>query len=151
MLHYRTQALCRVPVTLGKSPYTLGKAFAKCNPQQRSLGKAGDGKGLFAECLLSGTRQRLCRVPINHSAKKSCLTAPIDGDGRFAERLTDGTRQSPPSLPSVNPTTLGKGGCFAECLIGGTRQRQGGFAECLTCGTRERQGGFAECTTCGTR
>ena len=29
--HYRTQALCRVPVTLGKSPYTLGKGFAECN------------------------------------------------------------------------------------------------------------------------
>ena len=104
--HYRTQALCRVPVTLGKSPYTLGKAFAECNSRQRSLGKSSDGKGLFAECLLSGTRQRLCRVPVNHSAKKSCLTAPIDGDGRFAERLTRGTRQSPPSLPSV---ALGKG------------------------------------------
>ena len=106
MLHYRTQALCRVPVTLGKSPYTLGKAFTECNSRQRSLDKSGDGKGLFAECLLSGTRQRLCRVPVNHSAKKSCLTASIDGDGHFAERLTGGPRQSPPSLPSV---TLGKG------------------------------------------
>ena len=141
--HYRTQALCRVPVTLGKSPYILGKAFAECNPWQRSLSKAGDGKGLFAECLLSGTRQRLCRVPVKHSAKKSCLTAPIDGDGRFAERLTRGTRQSPPSLPSVSPTTLGKGDRFAEWLMGGTRQRQGGFVECLIGGTRQSLPTFA--------
>jgi len=77
-----------VPVTLGKSPYTLGKGFAECNRRQRSLGKAGDGKGLFADGLLSDTRQRLCRVPVNHSAKKSCLTAPDDGYGRFAECLT---------------------------------------------------------------
>ena len=45
-------------------------------------------------------------MPVNHSAKKSCLTAPLDGDGRFAERLTGNTQQSLPSLPSV---ALGKG------------------------------------------
>jgi len=92
--HYRTQALCRVPVTLGKSPYTLGKGFAECNRRQRSLGKAGDGKGFFAEGLLSGTRQRLYRVPVKHSAKKSCLTAPVDGYGCFAERLTGALRKA---------------------------------------------------------
>ena len=87
-------------------------------------------------------------MPVNHSAKKSCLTAPIDGDGRFAEHLMEGTRQSPPSLPSVSTTTLGKGGRFAECLIDGTRQWQGGFAECLT---RQSLPAFAECNGHSTR
>jgi hypothetical protein len=30
--------------------------------RQRALGKDFIGKDVFAECLLSGTRQRLCRV-----------------------------------------------------------------------------------------
>ena len=129
----------------------LGKAFAECptkDTRQRGLCRHRLCRVIFAEGY---TRQRLCRVPVKHSAKKSCLTAPIDGDGRFAERLTEGTRQSPPSLPSVSPTTLGKGGHFAECLMGGTRQRQGGFVECFTCGTRQSLPAFAECNGHSTR
>ena len=129
----------------------LGKAFAECptkDTRQRGLCRHRLCRVIFAEGY---TWQRLCRVPINHSAKKSCLTAPIDGDGRFAERLTGGTRQSPPSLPSVSPTTLGKGGRFAEWLMGGTRQRQGGFAECLTCDTRQSIPSFVECNGHNTR
>ena len=42
---------------------TLGKWFAECNTRRTALAKKSDGKANFAECLLSGTRQSLCRVP----------------------------------------------------------------------------------------
>jgi len=49
-----------VPAALGKGTIALGKGFAECRT------------GFFVECLLSGTRQRLCRVSSRrHSAKKS--------------------------------------------------------------------------------
>ena len=62
-VHYRIQRLCRVSGTLGKGSYTLGEGFAECNTRQRPLGKDPDGKGGFAECRFSGTRQRDCREP----------------------------------------------------------------------------------------
>jgi len=52
-----------VSLTLGKGQNTLGKAFAECHTRQRAHGKILIGKGVFAECFLSGTRQRLYRVP----------------------------------------------------------------------------------------
>jgi len=55
--HYGIQGLCRVPVILDKGLFALGEAFAECNTRQRPLGKAPNGKGGFAECQLSGTRQ----------------------------------------------------------------------------------------------
>jgi len=58
-----------VPGALGKGPIALGKGFAECHTRQRANGKAASGEGFFAECRLSGTRQRLCRVPGWHSAK----------------------------------------------------------------------------------
>ena len=61
--HYWIQVLCRVPEALGKGQIALGKAFAECDTGQRTHGKKLIGKALFTECLLSGTRQRLCRVP----------------------------------------------------------------------------------------
>ena len=61
--HYRTPWVCRVPETLGKRHKTLGKWFAECNTRRTALAKNSDGKANFAECLLSGTRQSLCRVP----------------------------------------------------------------------------------------
>jgi hypothetical protein len=61
--HYRNQPLCRVSRALGKAINTLGKGFAECHTRQRAHGKKAVGKAAFAECLLSGTRQRLCRVP----------------------------------------------------------------------------------------
>jgi hypothetical protein len=60
--HYRTQDLCRVSTTLGKALKTLGKGFAGCNTRQSALGIDYSGKDVFAECLLSGTRQKLCPV-----------------------------------------------------------------------------------------
>jgi hypothetical protein len=48
---------------LGKALNTLGKGFAECHTRQRAHGKKVVGKAAFAECLLSDTQQRLCRVP----------------------------------------------------------------------------------------
>jgi len=61
--HYGRQTLCRVSLALGKGLNTLGKAFAECHTRQRAHGKILAGKGVFAECFLSGTQQRLYRVP----------------------------------------------------------------------------------------
>jgi len=67
--HYRIMVLCRVQAALGKARFTLGKGFAEGRTRQRALGKEFVGKEFFAECHLSGTRQSLCRVPCQHSAK----------------------------------------------------------------------------------
>ena len=61
-MHYWIQVLCRVPEALGKGQIPLGKAFAECGTRQRTHGKKLIGKALFAECLLSGTRQRKATV-----------------------------------------------------------------------------------------
>jgi len=70
-MHYRIQAICRVPNALGKGYFALGKAFAECSTRQRASGKKSVGKEFFAERFLSGTQQSLCRVQSRHSAKKS--------------------------------------------------------------------------------
>jgi len=111
-----------VSKTFGKGPNTLGKAFAECHTRQRAHDKILVGKGVFAECFLSGTRQRLCRVPTlgKEKNKKNCRVSKTFGKG---------------------PNTLGK--AFAEC---GTRQRahgkilvgKGVFAKCFLSGTRQR-------------
>ena len=65
------------------SAIALGKAFAECCTRQRAVGISLHGKGFFAECRMSGTRQRISRVPRWHSAKKSrrdgqvTVTAPF--------------------------------------------------------------------------
>jgi hypothetical protein len=61
--------------TLGKAPITLGKGFAECNTLQRALGSDYVGNDIFAECLLLGTRQRLCRVSGTALGKKVAVTA----------------------------------------------------------------------------
>ena len=83
--HYWIQVLCRVPEALGKGQIALGKAFAECGTRQRTHSKKLIGKALFAECRLSGTRQRLCREPRGHSAKKSDRHSAGPMGGRFAE------------------------------------------------------------------
>jgi len=60
--HYKKQLLCRVPAALGKGTIALAKAFAECRTRQRAIGKFFVEKGFFAECILSGTRQRLYQV-----------------------------------------------------------------------------------------
>ena len=62
--------------------------------RQSASGKKSVGKEFLAECLLSGTRQSLCRVQSRHSAKKS----PRHGTGSVST-------------------------CFAECHVRGARQR----------------------------
>jgi hypothetical protein len=99
-MHYRTQLLCRVSQTLGKARKTLGKGFAECNTRQRTLGELYIGNGLFSEYFLSGTRQRICRVPFGTRQRKVVVTAPSDGDGSFAECLLRHSAKRP-ILPSV--------------------------------------------------
>jgi hypothetical protein len=98
--HYRNQLLCRVSPTHGKGKFTLGKCFAECNTRQRTLGELYIGNSLFAEYYLSGTRQRLCRVPNGTRQRKVTVTTPSNGDGSFAEcRLWHSAKRS--MLPSV--------------------------------------------------
>jgi hypothetical protein len=84
-MHYGNQVLCRVSRALGKALNTLGKGFAECRTQQRVHGKKIVGKDLFVECFLSDTRQRLCQVPRQHSAKKSYRDRADNVNGYFAE------------------------------------------------------------------
>ena len=52
-----------------KAPMHSTKSFAECNTRQRGSVEPFHGKACFAECQISGTRQRLCRVSSYHSAK----------------------------------------------------------------------------------
>jgi hypothetical protein len=98
LIHYRTQLLCRVS-------QTLGKGFAECNTWQRTLGELYISNSLFAEYFLSGTRQRICRVPFDTRQRKVTVTAPSDGDGSFAECLLwhSAKRLILPSVCSSSP------------------------------------------------
>jgi hypothetical protein len=61
--HYRSRLLCRGSQALGKASKALGKAFAERSSRQSALGENSIGKGFFTESRISGTRQRLYRVP----------------------------------------------------------------------------------------
>ena len=110
LTHYWIQVLCRVPEALGKGQIALGKIFAGCGTRQRTHGKKLISKTLFAKCILSGTRQRLCRVPRGHSAKKSDRHGAGPVDGHLPSANPAGTRQrffiffKKISLPSANPS-----------------------------------------------
>jgi len=67
---------------LGKGQIALGKAFAECGTRQRTHGKNLIGKALFAECFLSGTRQR-----------KATVTAPVPLMVTLPSANPAGTRQ----------------------------------------------------------
>jgi hypothetical protein len=71
-------------------------------------------KGLFAECFLWGTRQRLCRAPNPALGKKNGRDGGRNGDGYLpsAERST---QQSVCSLPSILGQHWTKCMLFAEC------------------------------------
>jgi len=78
--HYRISQVCQVPETLGKGQTTLGENFAECYTRRRALGKQRLSKDIFAECFLSRTRRRLCRVFfVQHSAKRLFAECPMDG------------------------------------------------------------------------
>ena len=51
-------ALGKEGFALGKEGFALGKAFVECCTRQRVVGISLHGKGFFAECRMSGTRQR---------------------------------------------------------------------------------------------
>ena len=125
--HYRISKLCRVSVTLGKGQVTLGKVFAECNTRQTTLGKESHGNADFAECRITGTRQRICRVPwhsvnkprgatpgpalcrvsnVRHSAKSPSRGAAMYGHVTILPSA--GTRQTYKSLPSASTLALGK-------------------------------------------
>jgi hypothetical protein len=55
------------------------------NTQQRELGEQYIGNDFFTEYFLSGTRQRLCRVPVGTRQRKAAVTAPSNRDDAFAE------------------------------------------------------------------
>ena len=61
-IRYWIYVLCRMSKALGKGQIALGKVFAECGTRQRTHGKKLIGKVLFAECLLSGIRQRKATV-----------------------------------------------------------------------------------------
>jgi hypothetical protein len=67
--HYWNQPLCRVSRALGKALNTLGKGFAECHTWQRAHDKKTIGKAVFAECLLSGTRQHSAKAEPKNSEK----------------------------------------------------------------------------------
>ena len=118
--HYRIHWLCRVPVTLGKGQFALGKLFAKCNTRQTPLGKRfprhnglcrvsdfGHSAKTLPRALALGKlatwrhpRPALCRVPNGgHSAKFQTLPSV-------------GVWHSAKCRPRVAPC-----GRFAECWI----------------------------------
>ena len=104
LYHCWRRALCRVTGALGKGPIALGKGFAECHTRQRANGKAASGEGFFAECRLSSTQQRLCRVPGRHLAKKigrQPLTVSLSsaGSGRHSAKLFPFFLKNP--LPSA--------------------------------------------------
>ena len=71
------------------SAIALGKAFAECCTRRRAIGISLHGKGFFAECRMSDTRQRISRVPRQHSAKKS----RCDGQATVTAPLSSATRR----------------------------------------------------------
>jgi hypothetical protein len=94
--HYRKQLFCRVSEALGKAWKTLGEGFVECNTRQRKLDE------YFPEYFLSGTRQRLCRVPPVTRQRIVAITVLGNDDGVYAE---------------CNGVTLDKGSLFVECLL----------------------------------
>jgi hypothetical protein len=63
----------------------LGKVFAECGTRQRELGEQCIGNGFFADYFLSGTRKKLCRVPVGTRQRKVAVTEPGNGDDAFAK------------------------------------------------------------------
>jgi len=61
------------------------KALASAALGNGHSGKKMASKAAFAESHLSGTRQSFCRVPRQHSAKKTSRHGVGNGDGGFAE------------------------------------------------------------------
>jgi len=118
-------------VSLPSATYrALGKAFAERHVSTRQKKSDVNSDGLFAECHLSGTRQRifsfffensLPSAILLHSAKKFFLFKKKSLPSAMALALGKAGKLGLcfPALPSAMVTALGKA-LFAEC---GTRQR----------------------------
>jgi hypothetical protein len=89
LLPVTTRHIYFVKCSLDKAWKTLDKVFAECDSRQRSLSELYIGNSFFDEYFLSGTRQRLCRVPPSTLERKVVVTVPSDGDGAFAECILD--------------------------------------------------------------
>ena len=123
--HYWIQVLCRVPEALDKCQIALGKEHTA---------KKLIGKALFSECLLSGTRQRLCREPRGTRQRKATVTAParwrslcrvptLQAHGKdFLFFLKKILCQVPPGQRSAKFEFFFKKKFFAECPLAGARQ-----------------------------
>ena len=119
--HYRTQVLCRVSQTLGKSRKILGKLLAECSTRRSAHGLFSTGETGFAECLFLGTRQTfaVCQAALGKKKLKR------DGQQQTGERngrtgRTNGTGSK--TSPSARRVALGKDSNFAECQAGSTRR-----------------------------
>jgi hypothetical protein len=106
-----------VPVAIPKISVDMARSVHITLPESKALPSVE----IFAECLLSGTRQRrLCRVP--HSVKPySRQRGSVPSAGHSAQA---DTRQR----LVCRVSTLGKGGSrqrvfFAECHTSSSRQR----------------------------
>jgi len=69
ILSLRETPLCRVPGAHGKAPKAHGKPFAVCRTRQSAHGNQASAKPAFAVCYTSGTRQRVCCVPLSTHGK----------------------------------------------------------------------------------
>ena len=112
-----------------------------------TLGEFSTGKQMFAECQISGTRQRVCRVSKN-TRRSSTLGEKgvngVHGNGEFAECQTEDTRQTSSTFPSAKPPTLGKDGsprtillCFCRVLKPIHSVNIYLFIECFNFNTRQ--------------
>ena len=151
-MHYRIYWLCRVPVTLGKGQFALGKLFAECYtrqslPRQRDLCRVSDfehsAKNLPRALALGKaatwrhSRPTLCRVPNGgHSNFAECRRlalgkVPAQGGATWplCRVLDPGTRQTFETLPSARVLALGK--VLSCCPV------EGHFAECIGLSTRQ--------------
>ena len=129
-LLYRIHWLCRVPVTLGKGQFALGKLFAECYTRQTPLGKASHGKGIFAECRALG-KAATWRHPGPALRRLALGKVPAQGGATWplCRVLDPGTRQMFETLPSARVLALGK--VLSCCPV------EGHFAECIGLSTRQ--------------
>ena len=103
--HYRNQQLCRVPGTLGKAPKTPGEGFAECSTRRSALGKQILGKDIFAECFLSHTRRKLCRVlylTLGEDFQKKIKKSTMLSGHHHVTAVAATTTLPPPPAPSLD-------------------------------------------------
>ena len=153
---------------LAKAKLHSAKPLPSAVLSKEHMAKKLIGKVLFAECLLSGTRQRLCREPRGHSAKKSNRHG-AGAPGALGKEKRPSRRRPRwwslcrvPTLQALSKDFLFfKKKIFAECPLSGPRQRCFIFFLKILCrvppGRRSAKFDFflkkifAECPLAGTR